>query len=137
MSGTYVHSDNPGFRYRGIDDGGTLWLSLERTAAEAADGGAPGVALRLTRSPKGFAGEATGVGLRGAVECPVRFPTELTACFDGGLALRSAATASFDERCQPPPSGPPPLMLDQTLLRERNEGVNPGGSGMRPEPGGR
>ncbi len=122
QAGDYHHALNPAFRYRGEDDGATLVLSVLRAqedggvSTEAGDGGS--LSIRLQRTPDGFVGETRSVGFtRTGAPCPVSFPTEVVACDETQLRLRSAATASFDEQCQPPSPGPARARLEQVLVR--------------------
>jgi hypothetical protein len=127
LSGEWVHAIDPSFRYRGVDDGGTLTLELVRAEAPrtpfhprkfrkanpsgedgGVDGGAsdeaqaPTVRLVLTRSAHKFAG-ATEVAVhhpRGR-DCVAVFPAEVVGCRDGGLTLVAASALSLDEACAP------------------------------------
>jgi hypothetical protein len=120
QAGEYFHAENPAFRYRGEDDGGTLSLTVSRAHADggtdAPDAGAASIVLQ--RTPNGFVGEtrATGFAASGT-PCPVTFPTEVVACAEAGLTLRSATSTSIDEGCRPAPSGATTVRLQQVLLR--------------------
>jgi len=123
QAGDYHHAQNPAFRYRGEDDGSTLVLQVLRAqedggvSAEAGDGGSS-LSIHLQRTPDGFVGETRSVGFTSTgAPCPVAFPTEVLACDEERLRLRSAATASFDEQCQPPPPGATRPRLEQVLVR--------------------
>ncbi|HVE86240.1 MAG TPA: hypothetical protein VND93_25460 [Myxococcales bacterium] len=121
QSGEYVHAQNPTYRYRGRDDGGTLVLVLEE--GPAADGGtrpAPAAAPRvvLRRTPAGFVGRTEAQAFTGGGQsCAVSFPTEITACQGNGLTLRSAASIQVNELCQGPAPAPGAPMLEHRLLR--------------------
>jgi hypothetical protein len=119
QAGEYHHAENPAFRYRGEDDGGTLTLAVVRARegeASQTDGGT--VSIVLQRTPDGFVGETRATTFTPAgTACPVRFPTQVTTCDDQGLTLRSAATTAIDENCRPAPSGPQPALKEQRLLR--------------------
>ncbi|MCY1020753.1 hypothetical protein [Pyxidicoccus sp. MSG2] len=120
QAGEYFHAENPAFRYHGEDDGGTLSLSVVRAHA---DGGtdapdASTATIVLHRTPEGFVGQTHATGFAGSgAPCPVVFPTEVEACADAGLTLRSAASTSIDEGCRAAPSGAPTVRLRQVLLR--------------------
>jgi hypothetical protein len=120
QAGEYHHADNPAFRYRAEDTGGTLSLTVSRPGEEpgqqAAEGG--GVSIVLQRTPEGFQGE-TRATIRAASGqgCPVRFPTRVTACDATGLTLQSVASLSVAEDCAPLPAGTPPVWKEQRLLR--------------------
>ncbi|MCE9667413.1 hypothetical protein LY474_06255 [Myxococcus stipitatus] len=120
QAGEYRHAENEAFRYHGEDDGGTLTLAVLRARA---DGGtespdASSASIVLERTPAGFVGQTRATGFTGSgAPCPVSFPTEVVACDDAGLTLRSVASTSIDEGCQPSRSGPPPVRLQQVLLR--------------------
>lgn len=120
QSGELVHAESPSFRYLATDDGGTLLLALRRARGDAGPS-EPEAATRieLHRTPRGFVGTTHGTGLNAAGRaCPVEFPTEVLACPDAGLVLRSAASASIGESCQPPDRPAPPAMVEHRLVRE-------------------
>jgi hypothetical protein len=136
LSGRWEHAVAPGFRYRAIDDGGTVTLTVERVEVPDAgfrprrlrDAGAPGpeplaadagqalidagappprVELVLTRSPAGFSGQARlTVRHPEGRECTAAFPAEVVACGDGGLVISAAVDVSLDPGCQPVAPGP-------------------------------
>jgi len=121
QAGEYHHVGNPAFRYLAEDDGHILTLTLVRTRRDGGVGAAPetgAITLVLARTPEGFVGQthATGFSVAGT-PCPVKFPTELTACGASTLTLRSVASTSLDEACRPPPSGPEPRWTEQVLRR--------------------
>lgn len=120
LAGEYHHAENPAFRYLGEDDGGTLTLAVTR-AREGAEGPSDGgttVSIVLNRTPDGFVGETRATTFTPAgTACPVRFPTQATACDDEGLTLRSMATTAIDENCHPAPSGPQPKWKEQRLVK--------------------
>lgn len=124
LSGAYVHNESPAFRYRGVDDGGTLDFTLTRPTSDAGgdDGGRPpesGVRISLQRSAEGFIGSTQAEVYNSAGHlCPVAFPTEVIGCDDAGLTLRSTASAAIDDSCRSPPRGPTPVRVTQRLLRE-------------------
>ncbi|MFP2931224.1 hypothetical protein ACLESO_39745 [Pyxidicoccus sp. 3LG] len=121
QAGEYHHAENPAFRYHGEDDGGTLSLAVMRAHADGGteappDSGATTIVLQ--RTPNGFVGETRATGFAGSgTSCPVVFPTEVVACADAGITLRSASSTSIDEGCRPAPSGAPTVKLQQVLLR--------------------
>ncbi len=119
--GEYHHVGNPAFRYLAEDDGRVLTLTLVRARADGGVGAAPetgAITLVLTRTPEGFVGETRATGFSvGGTPCPVRFPTEITACAPETLTLRTVASTPLDEACRPPPSGPPPQWTEQVLRR--------------------
>jgi hypothetical protein len=129
QAGDYYHAQNPAFRYRGEDDGGTLVLSVLRAQEDggvreeaAADGGSSAsLAIHLERTEQGFVGETRAVGYtQTGAECPIRFPTEVVSCSERALTLRAADKALFDEQCQPPPptaKGPARTRTEQVLVR--------------------
>src|SRR5262245_58845123 len=91
QAGDYHHADSPSFRYHGDDDGGTLVLRLLRSRP---DGGvdvkpdASVASLVLCRTQQGFVGDTFGEGFSvGGHSCPVRFPSEVVRCEDGGLTI--------------------------------------------------
>ena len=122
LSGTYAHHTNPSYHYRAQDNGRTMSISVERwigdggSVLEAADAGPQ---IRLARTARGFVGQVQAIGfLASGQACQVEFPTEVVACEDGGVVLRSAATAlPPDELCRPPQGGSPTLMLEHRLNR--------------------
>jgi hypothetical protein len=119
QAGEYHHAENPAFRYLGEDDGGTLTLAVVR-AREGEPGRADGgtVTILLQRTPEGFVGETRATTFTTAgTACPVRFPTQATACDDTGLTLRSVVAAAIDEECRPATNGAQPTWKAQRLLR--------------------
>jgi hypothetical protein len=130
QAGEYHHVGNPAFRYLAEDDGRTLTLALVRSRRDGGVGAAPeagAITLVLTRTPEGFLGEthATGFSVAGT-PCPVKFPTEVTACGAATLTLRTVASTSLDEACRPPPSGPAPKWTEQVLRRGPPPAPEPG-----------
>jgi len=122
QTGEYLHAQNPAYRYRGRDDGGTLVLVLEE--GPAADGGSrPALAAAprvvLDRTPHGFVGRTEARAFAGAGQsCAVAFPTEVVACAPDALTLRAAMNAQVNELCQSPaPGAPAGAMLEHRLLR--------------------
>ncbi len=135
-----MHEADESFRYRGRDDGGTLTLTVERPPVS--DGGTADVDIVLVRSGEGFVGEVRGraVTPSGRI-CPVAFPTELKACADGGIVLRSAERAAVDEWCRPVDAGEAPPMREHRLIRavapdgglaQSELGPDAGGGGANP-----
>jgi hypothetical protein len=128
QAGEYHHAENPAFRYFGEDDGGTLTLGVAR-AREGLEG--PGdagttVTIVLQRTSDGFVGETRSTTFTpSGAACPVRFPTQATACDDKGLTLRSVAATSIDENCRPAPTGPKPEWKEQRLVRGVPAGAPP------------
>ncbi len=132
QAGEYHHVGNPAFRYVGEDDGRTLSLTVVSSRADGGVGGSPdagAINLVLSRTPQGFVGETRATGFNAAGSpCPARFPTEVTACADDSLRLRTVASTALDEACLPPPSGPPPRWTEQVLRRGAPDaGVSDGG----------
>lgn len=124
QTGEYLHAQNPAYRYRGRDDGGTLVLVLEE--GPAADGGSrPALAAAprvvLERTPHGFVGRTEARAFAGAGQsCAVSFPTEVVACARDALTLRATMSAQVNELCQAPvpaPNAPAGAMLEHRLLR--------------------
>jgi hypothetical protein len=116
----------------GEDDGRTLSLTVVSSRADGGVGGSPdagAINLVLSRTPQGFVGETRATGFNAAGSpCPARFPTEVTACADDSLRLRTVASTALDEACLPPPSGPPPRWTEQVLRRGAPDaGVSDGG----------
>lgn len=135
QSGEYLHAQNPTYRYRGQDDGGTLVLVLEE--GPRGDGGtrpAQGAAPRvvLDRTPRGFIGRTEARAFAGSGQsCAVSFPTEVVACGSDALTIRAAATAQVNELCQAPAPAPGSAMLEHRLLRSPRgaAGAPDGGAG--------
>lgn len=136
LSGDWVHADDPSFRYRGDDDGGTLVLTVTRVEArgarftprrfrdagvEASDAGEPQAAapdtdpprvpvqVVLTRTAHGFSGQ-TRVTVQHPVAgpCTATFPAEVVACGDGGLVLSATPAVALGDACQPAAQAPGP-----------------------------
>jgi len=117
LSGTYVLNTHPGFRYRASDDGSALTLSLSRGPAGCAS-------IALWRTAHGFVGKSFGGYVSDAgVACAVTFPTELTACTDAGLVLRSPTKATFNGQCAPVELAEPPALTERLLLRTAEERI--------------
>src|SRR5512140_1557454 len=92
QAGEYHHVGNPAFRYLAQDDGRTLSLTLLRSRPDGGVGGAPdagAVTITVDRTPQGFIGETRALGFSAGTPCPVKFPTEITACAPDSLTLRS------------------------------------------------
>lgn len=113
MAGVYAYSGREDWQYRGIEDGGTLTLMLERggvgdggaIAVHDAGAGSPAsVEIVMTRSSSGFAGAiAQTVYPAPGAACVVAFPTEVVACDDAGITLSSAESVDVDQACGSPP----------------------------------
>ena len=81
------------------------------------DGGQP-IRIELARSVWGFKGATLAQGFNLAnPPCPVRFPTEVLECSAEGLTLRSAATAAYDEACQPLAQPESPAWVTHSLKK--------------------
>lgn len=138
--GIFVHAQNKAFRYRAEDDGGTLLLFVERPMSDgglAQPNGDGGTVISLQRTPHGFSGVTDAVVFtQRGVRCRVSFPTELAACSDGGLLLRSAASTSVDETCRAPSNAPASPRIEQRLVRvDLSSPVAPDAGGGRPDAG--
>ncbi len=136
QAGEYYHVGNPAFRYLGEDDGRTLALTLLRARADGGVTGTPdagAIRITLSRTPAGFVGEtrATGFNVSGT-PCPVTFPTEVKACAEEHLTLRTVASTALDEECHPPPSGPAPTWTEQVLRRGTPDAGVPDGGALTP-----
>ncbi len=122
LTGTYAHYTNPSYHYRAQDDGKMMSISVERWIADGGnvlDAADAGPQIRLVRTARGFVGQVQATGfLASGQACQVEFPTEVVACGDAGVVLRSAATAlPPDELCRPPQGASPALMLEHRLNR--------------------
>ena len=122
QSGEYLHADNPVYRYRGRDDGGTLVLVLEVGPSDGGTRPAPTGAPRavLERTSHGFTGHTEGHAFAtSGRDCPVSFPTEVVACRSDALTLRTAMGADLDPLCQAVVPSPKPggAVLEHRLLR--------------------
>ena len=107
LSGSYVHALNPSYNYLGTDDGGTLFLAVERAHGDAGAGRQDSnpISISLSRTPRGFLGETrANVFVTSGRICAVDFPTELVGCDDGGLVLKSAMSRNVDESCRASPA---------------------------------
>ena len=137
QAGEYEHADNPGFRYQGEDDGGTLTLAVTRIREEEAtppepDGGTA-VSIVLQRTPEGFLGETRATTFTPAgTACPVSFATQAVGCDERGLTLRSVTSAALDENCHPAPRGVPPPWKEQRLVRREHAGAPAPDAGTSP-----
>ncbi len=120
LSGAYVHSQNPSYNYLATDDGGTLLIAVERSRSDA---GTPRtdahpISVSLMRTPKGFVGETQAVlFVATGRACPVDFPTEIIACDDAGLMIKSAVSSAVDESCQPSQAAAHAVMAEHRLVR--------------------
>jgi hypothetical protein len=127
LAGDYVHAQtNKGFHYHGVDDGGTLTLTVLR---EGPDAGAPleadpgNTRIVLTRSARGFLGATyatqlpeSSAGDPARKPCAVQLPAELIACDDAGVTLRAQDKVWLGPGCEAPAVSPPQLWLEQRLL---------------------
>jgi hypothetical protein len=107
LSGTYVHALNPSYNYLGTDDGGTLFLAVERAHGDAGASRQDSnpISISLSRTPRGFLGETRAmVFVTSGRICSVDFPTELVGCEDGGLLIKSAMSRNVDESCRASPA---------------------------------
>ncbi|WP_224244078.1 hypothetical protein [Hyalangium gracile] len=128
QAGEYHHVGNPAFRYLAEDDGRILSLSLLHTRPDGGVGATPdggAVTIVLGRTPEGFVGSTHATGFSAGTPCPVKFPTEVTACGRETLTLRSVWKTSINEACRPPPSGPAPTWTEQVLRRGPPPAVSP------------
>jgi hypothetical protein len=120
LSGAYVHSQNPNYNYQATDDGGTLLIAVERGRSDA---GVPRtesnpISVSLVRTPKGFVGETQAMlFVATGRACPVDFPTEIIACDDAGLMIKSAVSSAVDESCQPSQAPGHAVMAEHRLIR--------------------
>jgi hypothetical protein len=119
QAGEYHHAGDASFRYQAEDTGGTLALTLRRPGGQPGQEEAGGdVTLVLRRTPEGFHGETRAtVRAASGQDCPVRFPTRVTACDATGLTLQSVASTALAEDCSVLPGGAPPVWKEQRLLR--------------------
>jgi hypothetical protein len=117
LSGDYRHAQNPSFRYRATDDGGTLTLDVERGRSDAGPDELSTTIL-LTRSAEGFSGATlASVHSPGGSLCAVEFRTAVLACDDAGLLLQAEAAATLDEACRAPAQRQAGTWVEQRLLR--------------------
>ncbi|HSP77652.1 MAG TPA: hypothetical protein VLQ93_03940 [Myxococcaceae bacterium] len=119
LAGEYHHAENPAFRYLGEDDGDTLSLAVARAReGEETPRDAGTVRIILERTPEGFVGQTRATTFTPSGEpCPVHFPTEVVACDDAGLTLRSVAATALDEDCRPAPQEGRQVWREQRLVR--------------------
>lgn len=120
QTGEYHHVGNPAFRYLAQDDGRTMSLTLLHSLADGGVGGTPdagAVTITVDRTPEGFVGETRATGFSAGTPCPMKFPTEITACAPDSLTLRSVQKTSVDQACRPAPRGPAPTWTEQVLRR--------------------
>jgi len=98
LSGSYrLSSGRSAARYSVTDDG--TRLTARALAEDAAQ--APGMALVLDRTPKGFVGQVVGTArTEGGRDCPVAFSAALTACSAEAIVVRSVDELKVDERCR-------------------------------------
>jgi hypothetical protein len=118
LSGTYTFKGREDWRYLASDDGGTLVLRLLWTSPDGGVGEnrADRTAIVLERTSDGFAGATHAVAWpTQSVACPVSFPTEVKACRDDGLVLRTVDAIGVDESCRVAPGTSP--MREVEVLR--------------------
>lgn len=119
LSGTFQHSADPTWRYRGIDDGGELQLWMSRNL----DGGsgtqdAGSIFVSLKRSDAGFLGEVHALGgLQNGTTCPVTFPVRVLSCSDAGIKLSAASETFINESCENPARSQDSVALEHELTR--------------------
>jgi hypothetical protein len=138
LSGTWVHQDDPSFRYLGRDDGKTLLLVVERLRADGGTSGGPEGRIHLERTPQGFVGVTRAEVYANGRTCLAEFPTEVVACEEGALRLETAPKAAVDEACQLSARPVPGPRLEQRLVRQATPGANAanGAGGARGRDGG-
>jgi hypothetical protein len=117
QSGTWLHQDDPSFRYLGRDDGGTLVLTMERLRSDGGPSEPSEARIQLERSPQGFVGVTRAPVYANGRTCVAEFPTEVVGCEDGRLRLETVAKAAMDEACQLPARPVPGPRLEQRLVR--------------------
>ena len=120
QSGEYHHVGNTAFRYLAQDDGRTVSLTLLHSLEDGGVGNPPdagAITITVDRTPEGFVGETRATGFSSGTPCPVKFPTEVTACAPDSLTLRSVQKTSVDSACRPAPRGPTPTWTEQVLRR--------------------
>lgn len=129
FAGPWVHATDPGYRYQGEDDGGTLTLIVSHVARpdagfsprrfRAVDAGveaqadagvtdagllaAPGARVELRRTERGFVGETIAPLTHPTGRtCEGHFPTTVVNCADGGLLLETQSATALGDACQTP-----------------------------------
>ena len=130
LSGSWVHATDPGYRYEGDDDGGTLTLvvfhvptvdagfSPRRFRVDAGTdagfdagpdqpldaGPEPSSArVELQRTAHGFLGATLAPLTHPSGRlCEGRFPTTVLSCADGGLLLETQSATALGDACQAP-----------------------------------
>jgi hypothetical protein len=118
LSGSYVHALNPAFSYVGSDDGGTLLLAVERSYGDAGASGSNPIFVSLSRTTAGFVGETkANMSVTSERNCAVEFPTEVVACDDGGLVLKSAVGGAVDDGCRASQARSHVTMAEHRLIR--------------------
>lgn len=137
LAGRWVLEEDPSWTYDASDDGGTLELSVRRTVdagyrprrfrldagpdAPRDDGGAappPVARITLERTDAGFLGSTWGTARTpSGTPCHVSFHTELLACGDGGLLVRTEPSVELDETCQRRAPEPPSPFAQHRLVR--------------------
>lgn len=121
LSGRYSHREHPSFQYVATDDGRSLRLDVQRIVGDAGipEGGGSDQWIELLRTGDGFLGATHAIGFAAnGAECPVRFPTRVEACDEGGLVLRTAVSVAIDESCRASPR-PASSEAAHRLLRVR------------------
>ena len=120
FSGSWVHAADPTWRYEGLDDGGTLELSVSRSfdGGSFADAGVATLHLRRDRDAGAFAGEVSALaGLPSGGTCAMSFYVRVTQCEDAGLTLLAASDGVIGEGCATPSRPRNPAMLEHKLTR--------------------
>ncbi len=128
FAGPWVHATDPGYRYQGEDDGGTLTLIVSHVATPDAgfsprrfravdagvdavdagviDAGPPAVSgarVELERTERGFGGQTIAKLTHPTGRtCEGRFPTTVLNCADGGLLLETQSATALGDACQAP-----------------------------------
>ncbi len=126
FAGPWVHATDPGYRYQGQDDGGTLTLIVSHVVTpdagfsprrfRAVDAGvvdagvidagsveASGARVELQRTAKGFVGQTIAPLTHPTGRtCEGHFPTTVLSCADGGLLLETQSATALGDACQAP-----------------------------------
>ena len=124
----------------GVDAGGDAGPSDSTLDGDAGalepgpDGGAPTLeplatpVIVLQRTPRGFVGltSATVQHPTGR-SCTAAYPTELVACADGGLLLRTRSAIALGDTCEAPASPGPVVTAQHRLIRPVPDAGSPDG----------
>ncbi len=126
FAGPWVHATDPGYRYQGEDDGGTLTLIVSHVATPDAgfsprrfravdagvvdagviDAGTPSISggrVELERTERGFVGQTIAPLTHPTGRtCEGHFPTTVVSCADGGLLLETQSATALGDACQAP-----------------------------------